>query len=163
MSARDRILAALAADPKLTARDLAERLEISKQRVHQILRDAGMKAAPSIRGRRPITTARHAEGRMNGLGSLGRLAPSFVGAAQELVVCVDLMRRGAHVYRAMSHASPADLIAAIGDRLLRIEVRSGRRNTEGRLSYSQPQAGRYDVLAVVEPDGAVTYKPEWPA
>jgi hypothetical protein len=88
---------------------------------------------------------------------------SVIGAALELIVSVDLMKRGGYVYRALSHTCPADLVLWLGDQLLRVEVRSGRRTKEGRLSYSPPETRRYDILAIVDPEGVIVYKPDLPA
>jgi hypothetical protein len=166
MSTTDALSAALKADPSLTARDLAERFGISKQRVHQALASAEVKAAQAPRGpRRPAGEGSrcHAPAWTNGLGSPGKLPTSVIGAALEMLVAADLMKRGAYVYRALSHTCPADMIAWMGERLIRVEVRAGRRDAAGRLSYSPPDASRYDVLAVVDPDGLIVYKPDLPA
>ena len=152
-------MAALKADPSLTTKELAARFEVSRQRAHQIALEAGLRPArPGSRAKLRVGgQAQH-----DGLAGASQVAPAFVSAAQELVVSVDLMKRGAHVYRAISHLSPADLVACVGDKMVRIQVRSGRRLANGSLSYSQPAAGQYDVLAVVDPGNLVTYKPDLP-
>src|SRR4051794_26510128 len=55
-----------------------------------------------------------------------------VGAMQELLVCADLMRRGWHVFRAMSPACPADIVAyKDGDDPIRIQVRTAKTYPNG--------------------------------
>lgn len=54
------------------------------------------------------------------------VSPSSQGAAAELLVSADLLKRGAAVYRSVSPAAPFDLIALFGNRLIRVEVKSRR-------------------------------------
>ena len=85
-----------------------------------------------------------------------------VGAAHELLVCVDLMRRGYHVFRAVSPSSPCDLVVFRGDeKPLRIEVRTAARSVGGKI-YIPADKGteRYDVKAWVFHDGDIMYVPE---
>lgn len=162
MSTREAVVAAVAEDPTLTAPAIAERFGISRQRVHQIVRTANLKLRRAPSGPRRLVQQGPGQRWMNGAGGIGKHNASFIGAALELIASVDLMKRGAHVYRAMSSTSPCDLVAWLGGELIRVEVRSGRRNGTGKLCYSPPEARRYDVLAVVEPNGTVTYKPDLP-
>ena len=55
---------------------------------------------------------------------MSAISPSSQGAASELTVSADLLRRGASVYRSLSPAAAFDLVAAFGDRLIRVEVKS---------------------------------------
>ncbi len=94
-------------------------------------------------------------------GKPSGLAPGTVGAMHELVVCADLMRRGLHVYRAMSPHNPCDLAAVVGDVTLRIEVTTGIYTNSGK-GYSHGKASkvkRFDVLAIVMKCGAIHYEP----
>lgn len=91
------------------------------------------------------------------------LSRGTIGAVHELIAAADLMRRGYHVFRAMSPSSPADLIAyKDAGRILRIEVRTGRRRKDGQLTYLKKNvdAGRNDVYAVVTHEGEVAYVPD---
>lgn len=84
------------------------------------------------------------------------------GAIHEILVAADLMRRGYHVFRAMSPASPCDL-AILGDgRLVRVEVTTGHRSVRGNLTHPPKKPGTHDLLAIVEKDGKITYRPEMP-
>lgn len=85
-----------------------------------------------------------------------------VGAVSELIVSVDLMRKGYHVFRALSAHCPCDLIAMDAGRVIRIEVRTGIVNPTGSISY--PRSGlskhAYDVMAIVIRGVEVQYIPD---
>jgi len=87
----------------------------------------------------------------------GRQNPGLIGAASELVVAAYLMQRGITVYRAMSAAASCDLIVDFEGCLFKIEVRSAKRDMSGKLVFSSPEP-RYDLLALVTPDGAVEFR-----
>jgi hypothetical protein len=89
---------------------------------------------------------------------------STTGAVSELVVCVDLMRRGYEVFRAVSPDASCDLIAVQGSVSLRVEVRTGRRFIDGRLDYPRMKRdiGRQDIYAVVIGGLDVEYDPDLP-
>jgi hypothetical protein len=83
------------------------------------------------------------------------------------------MRRGYHVFRALSPACSCDLIALAGDRALRIEVRTGRLR-RGELHFSrnrewtkrtEADLDHYAVVVYDEQGGAsqVVYDPALPA
>lgn len=74
---------------------------------------------------------------------------STVGAISELTVSTDLLRRGFDVFRALSPAGPCDLVVLRGDRLLRIEVRTGSRAASGRITWGKRATDRADHYAVV--------------
>lgn len=81
-----------------------------------------------------------------------------IGAIHELVTCVDLMRRGFHVFRAQSPSCPCDLICVTSKGMLRIEVRTGHRLNDGKLVWPirlNPDA--FDVLAVVLYTSEIVY------
>jgi hypothetical protein len=85
------------------------------------------------------------------------------GAMGEMLVSVDLMKRGYSVFRAVSPETPFDLVAAKGDQLLRIECRCGSLHAKtGTLSFTRttPRTGVAlpDHYAVVV-DEQVTYEP----
>jgi hypothetical protein len=84
------------------------------------------------------------------------LDKNVVGAIAECRVCVDLLQRGFHVFRAVSFHSPVDIVAFRGDDgpAFRIEVRTAYRRGE-RLYHPPPRPGRYDVLAAVTADEIV--------
>ena len=83
------------------------------------------------------------------------------GALNEMRVCIDLMSRRIHVFRAVSPACPCDLVAInqAGLEPLRIEVKTGYRHN-GVLRSSSPISNAYDVLAVVTENEIVYMMPQ---
>lgn len=78
----------------------------------------------------------------------------------ELLVALDLMRKGYHVFRALSPACPCDLAVVSGGTTYRIEVTSGYRAKNGRVATpadKAKQSHKYDVLAIVV-DGEIIYR-----
>lgn len=92
------------------------------------------------------------------------LSPSVVGAAQEMIVVADLLKRGYFVFRSVSPGASCDLVLVIDRSIHRIDVTTGFRSAVGTLLY--PKNGRdsgfYDSLAVVEKNGQITYLPALP-
>jgi hypothetical protein len=80
-----------------------------------------------------------------------------IGAIGELKVCVDLLKKGYAVFRSVSPACFCDLVIAKDGRLTTVEVRTGKRNARGELSY--PHENRAEVMAIVLPD-EIIYLPE---
>jgi hypothetical protein len=79
-----------------------------------------------------------------------------IGAMGELLVTYDLMSKGWEVFRSVSPSSTCDLIALKDRRLLRVEVTKGVRKPCG-LRWVKHDPTRYDLLAVWETDGTITY------
>jgi hypothetical protein len=83
-----------------------------------------------------------------------------LGALGEILVTYDLMLKGYEVYRAISPASSCDLVALREGKAVRVEVTKGmRRGKTQRLIWPRHEASRYDLLAVWESDGSITYDP----
>ena len=80
------------------------------------------------------------------------IAPGTVGAIAEMVVAVDLMRKGYNVFRALSPSCFCDLIVEKMDKVLRIEVRTGYQSQTGNIVYPKIKHGQkgklLDVFAV---------------
>ena len=95
------------------------------------------------------------------LGSVAKLGipTGATGAASELIVCADLLKKGVHVFRAQSPACPCDLIAMNGPVILRIEVRTGIMGTRGKLNFPlhRRDEGRSDIVSVVTHDWEIYY------
>ena len=72
-----------------------------------------------------------------------------IGAMHELVVAADLLGRGFSVFRALSPSCPCDLAVLKGDRLLRIEVRTGSYLATGKLGWRRGEHDACDLYAVV--------------
>jgi hypothetical protein len=91
------------------------------------------------------------------------LPSATVGAIHEYVVGIDLLRRGWPVFRSLSPACHCDLAVVAGGELLLVEVTTGFRTIAGALSWPTKRASYvFDVLAVVEKNGQITYIPELP-
>ena len=88
-----------------------------------------------------------------------KICTGNVGAAHEMIVCADLLKRGFDVFRGVSPASKADLVAIRGASALRVQVKTGIRNTNGRLHCWSKDHESWDVLAIVEWDNRITYEP----
>jgi Holliday junction resolvase-like predicted endonuclease len=73
-----------------------------------------------------------------------------VGACAEMVVCVDLLRRGYDIFRSVSPNSECDLIITYRGRICRVEVKSARIR-RGRTEFSQQRLNKtkFDMLALV--------------
>ena len=87
------------------------------------------------------------------------LAPNQRAALSELLVAADLIRRGYHVFRALSSGPPCNLMVLVGERVYRIYVKAGLRTPTGRLMFPNVDRAKFDVLAVVERNGAIHYVP----
>lgn len=89
------------------------------------------------------------------------LSTNEAGTLAEMLVSVDLMKRGWLVFRSIDGKAPYDLIATLrgGGNLapiVRIEVKAHRTGS--------PDWIKFDVLARVDPDETITYQPaieEW--
>lgn len=89
------------------------------------------------------------------------LVKGTLGGVSELMVCVDLMKRGYHVFRATSSHGPCDIVAfRKGEACIKIEVKTGTVHKDTRyVYYPTPTASQeYDVLAVATVDG-ISYRP----
>lgn len=93
------------------------------------------------------------------------LVAGDVGALSEMMACADLIRRGFHVFRAVSPSAPCDLVAVSEAGTYRVEVKTAGRRANGRVSKPKIAPAvrvRYDVVAYVVHDGEIVYEPEWP-
>lgn len=106
----------------------------------------------------------------NPKSALSQFATGTIAEVNTMRVCIDLLTRGCHVFRAAFPAMPCDiLIEYLGDdhggrqgwRVLRVKVTSGSRTTKGTLVHPVKDARRaeFDVLAVVTASG-IFYEPE---
>jgi len=97
----------------------------------------------------------------NSFDSIGResgLPTATVGTIGELAVALDLLRRGYHVFRALSPSCPADLVAYRDGDPLKIEVRTGYLRN-GKLYAVRKLNGNIDHLAISTTAG-LFYEPE---
>lgn len=82
------------------------------------------------------------------------------GAIGELVVSIELMRRGYDVYRAINPDAEFDLVAVKDDAVTRVEVRSVARRKDGSLCVSMRSTDKCDLYAFVCRDEVVLRTPE---
>jgi len=85
-----------------------------------------------------------------------------VGAIHELLVCADLLRRGAMVFRAMSPSCACDLALLHQQKLFRIEVTTAYKKANGGKSFAAHNSKNYDILALVFHSGEIEYIPPLP-
>lgn len=85
-------------------------------------------------------------------GPLQDLRTRQKGIISEMLVAVDLTRKGFEVYRHIGDLAPCDIVALLGDRVVRVEVKYG-----GATKRYVQCAGRFDILAVVSPDESIQY------
>lgn len=87
-----------------------------------------------------------------------KMSRSTVGAMAEILVSLDLMKRGFHVFRALSPNASCDL-AIVNDRqFLRVEVKTSYRTRSGTIYSPQVKAGTHDILALVLDRKEVVYR-----
>lgn len=113
-----------------------------------------------------VCEGRYAYSRREDKNVASSLSRSDIGAVSEMLVSADLLRRGYHVFRAISPNGPVDLIAMKDGKPWRIEVKTGTiyRGTE-RRSWPKPRyPEQTDHVAVVFlAKNEITYIPELPA
>ena len=88
-----------------------------------------------------------------------RIERKTVGAISEYRVVVDLLSKGFNVFHACSPACPCDIIVSINNKILRIEVTTGKRTNNGRIHYPSHNSDNYDIIAAVLPD-TIFYFPD---
>lgn len=91
--------------------------------------------------------------------SLG-ISSGAIGGAHELIVAADLVKRGMFVFRAVTQHAPCDIAILDGPNLWRVEVKTGYRARTGRLYHTPTTHDGFDILAVVEASGRITYSPQ---
>jgi hypothetical protein len=148
------LTAMIAGRGPITIGEAADELKISRQAVSAMAKKYNLQMRDGRKTTTPMPTKK------NHFDSARAVSSHFVGGASECTVAAHLLRLGIPVYRAMTFVSAADLVVDHDGVLLRIEVRSARIYKFGGMSYAQPtDTTRYDVLALVTPDGGVIYKP----
>jgi hypothetical protein len=102
--------------------------------------------------------AHRVPGLSDGMGNRGNVT---TGAISELVVAVDLTRKGFEVFRAVDPSASCDLLALKDGVVVRVEVRTGTRAINGRVSFAPHNLGphRQDCVAVVLAGDEIVYVP----
>lgn len=88
------------------------------------------------------------------------LGRSTVGTISELRVAVDLLEKGYEVFRALSQHASCDLAILKDNKLLRVEVRTGRPSKNRKSPFwPKTKKERSDVFAVVL-ESIIIYQPD---
>lgn len=93
------------------------------------------------------------------------LPKGTIGAISELIISTDLLRRGFEVFRALSPNCSCDLAILHKSKLIRVEVRTASRSSNGKLTFSfhEGEGHRHDLLALVADNGStIEYRPSLP-
>lgn len=139
---------------KATARQMAERFGVSRQAVYQALARVGLKPSREV----GISVGEYVAPPPR-FGAV--LSSNVSGALAEMMVCVDLLKRGFDVYRSVSPSGRCDLVAICRNTgaVNRIEVKCGARNKSGRVVCQVGKHNSFDTLAVIVGDDEVVYEP----
>ncbi len=84
-------------------------------------------------------------------------ASGTVGAIKELQVSVDLMRKGYHVFRALSAHCPCDLMAFKNEKIFKIEVKTGTKLQSGKVHWDKTGVKSLDIWAVYYGKNELSY------
>ncbi len=152
-----------------SAREIAFRVKVSRQRVYQLAKENGISLPHPVLGspasqRRPPPAKGTPKARVALTGGVNvPLSYSVVGMVSEFLVAADLMARDFRVYLPVKANRGHDLIAEAWDgTLLTFEVRSARRTLDGQTSFTRKSEDRADYYALVVTGEPVAYKPDLP-
>jgi len=97
-------------------------------------------------------------GKIFGKYSEFSLPTPTVGSIGEMLIAVDLFKKGYAVFRALSAACFCDLIAIKNNKSIRIECRTGYRNMNGKINFPTNVHGEIDIFAVqIISEGIIAY------
>lgn len=160
-SNRDRVKELAAAGR--SAREIAQELGISRQRVYQIADQDGV-SLPSASTAHPFRRGTIPKPRVITGGIEQPINHTTAGTISELLAAADLLARGWHVYMPVVRARGHDLIAVQDEKVVTVEVRSAKRNAEGNLVYNRSARDRSQAYALVLTGEPVHFRPpveEW--
>lgn len=80
-----------------------------------------------------------------------------VGAISEIIISVDLMKKGYAVFRSLSQSCFCDIIAIKGKTVLKIEIRTGYKSTSGKICFPTKTHGEIDIYGIYERAGDKCY------
>ena len=156
-----RVIAAVKADPTLTAKQLAVMNGCSRQHVHAVLAREGLKAAEPVRFWAPDPDApRRVASKITPASGPVTVNTCVAGSIGELLVAGDLMARGWKVFFPLFRAH-SDLIAQSpdGETMRRIEVRSAKRYGK-EVRFSKSAKDKCDHYALVLEGEPISYLPD---
>lgn len=102
----------------------------------------------------------HKQIERNSLNKSIGLSTGTVGAIAELMACVDLMKNGYDVFRAMSPASNCDILAMKGDEIRFYEIRTGHYYISGdkkKLNWPNRNTNGKEIIVITHSDNKVHY------
>ena len=154
-SSRDKLKKLISKNQNITAREAAEKLGLSRQRLYQILKTEGIVLArPTTILSRPVDKVKAKFSQHEGL------PPYVVGEMNELLVAIDILKRGHDVYRSITGRGLCDLVAVhrTSGVAIRVEVKTAY-NVKGRVLASKGNQNKFDIMARVFWDGEIHYDP----
>lgn len=99
---------------------------------------------------------------LNNSCDLNNICAGTLGAVHELVICIDLLKKGYEVFRSVSPACSCDLAIIFEGKLFRVEVTTGSYNCSGNITYPKKNKNKFDILAICFKNGNIIYKPDLP-
>lgn len=90
------------------------------------------------------------------------VSPGTVGAINELIVAIDLMKKKYDVFRCLSPNSNFDLAVIYKDKIYKIEVTTGVNALNGKILYPPKDKNKFDILAIATKCGKIIYDPALP-
>ena len=163
MNRRQELARLFAENPTLTAREAAERMGISRQRIYDLNTRLQLpfRRVYTRSTRSSTPTAPRSRILTGGVEVL--LSHSVVGRIAELLTAADLTARGYVVFYPIYTRALCDLVALTRDgTALRVEVRCGRRAESGVVKFTKKDTKACDVYAVVLIGEPVHYDPPLP-
>jgi hypothetical protein len=88
------------------------------------------------------------------------VSSTTLGAASELFVSASLMRKGFHIFRALSGSCPWDIIAMKDGSMYSIEVKTGYYNLNGTLNYYKYNIRAQYVAVYIPTTNEVLFVPD---
>jgi hypothetical protein len=90
--------------------------------------------------------------------SQNKLSKYMLGELGELTVAADLLSRGYHAFKSVTHSCPCDLVVLIHGVLLKVEVKTY--NDSDRTKCPRPK-NEFDIVAAVSyTDDEILYSPD---
>lgn len=144
-----------------TQSEISRLIGRTRQRVSQIISSMEIPDPPRRSFRK-----KHRPPRSQVLGEIapGRISTGSAGTATELLVAADLAARGWHVFLPVIRTTRCDIVVVSPDgrRVLRIEVRPGKRLPSGVITFARKRDPEHDHYAVALQGEPILYEPEIP-
>ena len=84
------------------------------------------------------------------------LRVSTIGVINELLVCVDLLKKNKELYKSVDPSSSLDYVILEDRKVKTLEIKTGYYTIKGKVYYPTLKK-KPDILAVVTPDNAIHY------